>query len=148
VCRGETPASKCRSICSALLGSKGPEGRDEGPYNEDTASHQDEVVSMYVDLLSTALDAWVDQLSDDDLLAYALERRAEMLKAYSRPEMDVYDVIAAEISYDCALVKLCERQGMDVSILRFRSPRAERARVERRLAAFGTNLASLAKEAG
>ena len=36
-------------------------------------------MSMYVDILSSALDIWVDELTEPDLIEYALSCRAEML---------------------------------------------------------------------
>ncbi len=105
-------------------------------------------MSMYVELLSTALDAWVEPLSDEEILRYALDRRAEMLRASNLPEADVYDVIATEVTYDCALLKLCERSHVDATVTAFCFPRAERARVERALARHGTDLAALARRRG
>ncbi len=37
-------------------------------------------MSMYVDILSSALDSWVDELTGSALVDYVLECRAEMLE--------------------------------------------------------------------
>ena len=101
---------------------------------------------MYVDLLSSALDAWVEQLDDEELITYTLERRTEMLQTNTQSSTDVYEVIATEITYDCALIMLCKRYDIEVDVLNFRFPREERASIERQLAAQGADLALLSLE--
>ena len=65
-------------------------------------------VSMYMDILSSALDTWVDELSGRALIDYALSCRAEALAVGPHRGDTAYSCLAAEIAYDRALIKLCE----------------------------------------
>jgi hypothetical protein len=102
-------------------------------------------MSMYVDILSSALDTWVDELTGTALVDYALECRAEMLEVGANHGDTVYSSLAAEIAYDRALMKLCETLGMTVMVKRFANPRAERARLERELTVAGVDLPALGR---
>jgi hypothetical protein len=50
--------------------------------------------------------------------------------------------LAAELSYDRALIKVCEAHSIDTTTRRFSHPKEERARLERELMAIGIDLAS------
>ena len=102
-------------------------------------------MSMYVDILSSALDIWVDELAGPALIDYAMSCRAEMLGAGPHCGATAYSSLAAEIAYDRALIKLCETIGVTVMATSFAYPREERARLERSLANSGIDLPALAR---
>jgi len=103
------------------------------------------LVSMYVDILSSALDSWADELTGTALVDYALCCRAEMLGVGPHHGDTAYSSLAAEVAYDRALIKLCETNGMLVEATSFAFPRQERARLEHELAAAGIDMAALAR---
>ena len=103
-------------------------------------------MSMYVDILSSALDTWVDELTGRELVDYALTCRAEMLGTHPHLGDSAYSSLAAEIAYDRALIRLCETNDIDVVPTSFAFPRQERARLELELAISGIDLAALAPE--
>jgi hypothetical protein len=100
---------------------------------------------MYVDILSSALDSWVDGLTGTALVDYALCCRAEMLGIPARRGGTSYSILAEEIAYDRALIKLCETNDVAVEATSFAFPRRERARLERDLATAGIDLDALAR---
>jgi hypothetical protein len=102
-------------------------------------------MSMYVDILTSALDGWGDELNGDALIDYALECRAEMLKVGPKHGDTAYSSLAAEIAYDRALVRLCETKNVTVFATNFSSPRRERSRLERQLASSGIDLTALGR---
>jgi hypothetical protein len=102
-------------------------------------------MSMYVDLLSSALVSRVDQLRGDALLAYVLSCRAEMLASGAQKGESAYAALALEIAYDRALLKLCAEQGIAVKASEFSHPQAERRRLEGELAQAGLDLAALTR---
>jgi hypothetical protein len=102
-------------------------------------------VSMYVDILSSALDGWGDELTGVALVDHALSCRSEMLGVVPHLADTAYSSLAAEISYDRALFKLCEAKGVPVDTTGFAFPHQERARLERKLASAGIDLAALAR---
>ena len=93
---------------------------------------------VYADLLSRVVGNWVDELSGESLITFARECRAQMLE----PSRDTAMALAAELWYDCALIKVCEAEGIGTSTIRFSQRREERARLERELGAVGIDLAS------
>lgn len=98
---------------------------------------------MYVDILSQALDDWVDELSGDALIEFAQLCRTQMLDAAPPPGSTTSTALSTELSYDRALIKLCEARGIDVKYSSFSRPVQERARLERRLVEIGLDLAAL-----
>lgn len=98
---------------------------------------------MYVAILSGALDEWSDDLTGDALVAYVAACRYELSATARQPKVSAYARLAAEISYDRALVTLCRTKGIGVDITAFAHPRAERMRVELELEAAGIDLASM-----
>jgi hypothetical protein len=105
-------------------------------------------MSMYVDVLSSALDGWADEPSGSALVDYALTRRAEMAAHGRHSEHSAYAVLAAEVSYDRALVSLCTGRGIEVIRCGFAHRQEERGRLERELARAGIDLAALARQRG
>jgi hypothetical protein len=106
-------------------------------------------MNMYTHLLSSVFDEWVDALTGEALIDYALICRAETLGQLSqdaRGRTSAYIALGAEVAYDRALIKLCVASGIEVSAEGFSHPAAERNRLERKLASCGINLAHLARQ--
>ena len=97
---------------------------------------------MYADILSSVLNDWVDELSGDALIDFAQVCRAQMLES-ARDTAVV--ALAAELSYDRALIKVCEAYGIDATTLRYSYPEQERSRLERELIAIGIDVVSPAR---
>jgi hypothetical protein len=96
-------------------------------------------MNMYAAILSSVLDDWVDELSGDTLIEFARICRVQMLDA--SPNRDsASTALAAELSYDRALIKVCQAQGIAVMPGGFLHPSDERARLEGELVAFGIDL--------
>jgi hypothetical protein len=104
-----------------------------------------DAMSMYVDLLSSALDGWVEDLTGSALVDYALSCRADVLRVDPRQQDTAYSSLSSEVAYDRVLIKLCHANGVPVVPKNFVYPKAERARLERQLASSGLDLADLAR---
>ena len=77
---------------------------------------------MYVDILCSALDEWVTDLTGPDLIEYAWLCREE-LRAVAPPKgRSAYTALAAEIAYDRALIALCTERGIDADATSFAYP--------------------------
>jgi hypothetical protein len=97
---------------------------------------------MYADILSSVLSDWVDELSGEALVEFARVCRMQMLESVR----DVAAIaLAAELSYDRALLKVCEAHGIGSSTRRFSRPREERSRLEKELMGIGIDLVSAPK---
>lgn len=94
---------------------------------------------MYAAILSSVLNDWVDELSGEALIDFAQVCRAQMLESAGDTAVIA---LAAELSYDRALLKVCAAQGIDITTRRFTQPRQERAQLEQELAALGIDLVS------
>ncbi len=94
---------------------------------------------MYAAILSSVLDDWVDELSGEALVEFARICRVQMLDV-SPASDSASTALAAEISYDRALIKVCQAQGIAVMLEGFLHPSDERARLEHELVAFGIDL--------
>ena len=101
---------------------------------------------MYVEILTSVLGDMVEELTGDALLCYTLVCRAEMLSASEGTEGSSLSALTIEVTYDRALVKLCEAHRIPVDPSNFLRPRAERARLERALARAGVDLQGLASQ--
>jgi len=102
--------------------------------------------SMYTELLYSALDAWVDTPDQAVLIDHVLKCRNEMLIAIPHRDENAYSALAAEVSYDRALIKLCEANDIEASPANFTHPSEERRRLEKALAGAGINLTALARQ--
>ena len=60
---------------------------------------------MYADILSSVLNDWVDELSGTALIDFAQVCRVQMLESSGETAVVA---LAAELSYDRALIKVCE----------------------------------------
>ena len=89
---------------------------------------------MYSHILSSALNDWVDELTGEALVEYAVVCRSEMLRPIEHQGESALTSLAAEVAYDRALLKLCEAHGIAVADLSFLHPHEERARLEAALA--------------
>jgi hypothetical protein len=107
-------------------------------------------VSMYVTILSGALDDWVDQLTVSELIDYTLLCRDAVARPDDHDRTSSEDALAAEIAYDRALIRLCERHGINVDRTAFMHPREARLFLEACLSAAGVsrcqNLSRVASE--
>jgi hypothetical protein len=99
-------------------------------------------VSMYVDILSSALDDWVSGLAGYELIEYALMCRDELRAVWPPGGGSAYTALAAEIAYDRALIALCTERGIDAHATSFAYPREERRRIEMVLKQSGLDLDS------
>lgn len=99
---------------------------------------------MYVELLATAMNEWVDEADHVDLVEHALTCRTNMLTASRRSE-NAYSALGAEVSYDRALVKLAQALHISTNLSNFSRPSEERRRLERALAEAGVDLGALAR---
>lgn len=104
-------------------------------------------MSMYVGILSSVLNDWVDELNGNALIDFARVCRVQMLDSSPRRD-SAATALAAELSYDRALIKVCEAHGIEAIALRFSSPSAERARLEGELLAIGIDLLAASRSSG
>jgi hypothetical protein len=96
-------------------------------------------MNVYADILSSVLNDWVDELSGDALVEFTRLCRVQMVD--SSPTRDgASTALAAELSYDRALIKVCQAHGIEVMPMRFSHPSDERARLEGELVAMDIDL--------
>ncbi len=98
---------------------------------------------MYVELLARALDDWVNDTDHMDLIEHALVCRTRMMLRAPQGAANVYDALAAEISYDRALIKLARAHCLYASAADFSRPEEERRRLESSLLSLGFDLSEL-----
>jgi hypothetical protein len=101
-------------------------------------------VSMYVGLLTRALDSWTEGVSGPTLVDYVLVCRSNLLSHTVGESDGAYSLLAAEIAYDRALIKLCDERGVITEPTRFSVPPRERTRLEVALTGVGVNLTASA----
>ncbi len=94
---------------------------------------------MYAAILSSVLNDWVDELSGQALIDFAQVCRVQMIESAGETAVIA---LAAELSYDRALVKVCAAHGIDVTTRRFTNPKQERVELEQELTALGIDLVS------
>ena len=94
---------------------------------------------MYSDLLTRALGKVEEgHRSDDLLLADLVNSRVRLhVTGAAAP---VAEALARELSYDGALIRLCEALGVPATPAGFVNPEQERARLERQLSEPGVML--------
>jgi hypothetical protein len=91
---------------------------------------------MYRDLLTQALGTGAEAgKSDDVLLADLVDSRARLHA--TGPAVPVAEALARELTYDGALIRLCDSLNVRTTPSWFDSPRQERARLERELSHRG-----------
>ncbi len=98
---------------------------------------------MYVEVLSGALESWVADLDEDDLLDYVLACLLALLSPADAVGRAADAALAAEVAYDRSLIKLAMAYGIDVETGRYLQPAVERQRLERALAGKGVDLRAL-----
>jgi hypothetical protein len=97
---------------------------------------------MYSDLLTRALGKGQEEhRSDDLLLADLVDSRVRL--HVTDTAAPVAEALARELSYDGALIRLCESLEVRATPEWFDSPRRERARLERELLRRGILLPPL-----
>jgi hypothetical protein len=93
---------------------------------------------MYVDLLTRALGKGEEgHRSEDLLLADLLHTRARLRATERDTGTPVAEALARELSYDGALIRLCQSLEVRTGPAYFTHPVRERARLERELRAHG-----------
>jgi hypothetical protein len=115
------------------------------PYTAQSIGAHNVRMSMYVSLLSSALNGQLDELSGAALLRYALDCRADMLATGPHKGASAYTALAAEVAYDRALLTLCAAHDLVVHPTEFAHPKRARDFLESQLAARNIDLAALAK---
>ncbi len=85
-----------------------------------------EGMNMYVDILSSALEGWVNERTGSALIDDSLVLRVEMLDHRHHWSAPVHEALAAEVAYDRALISLCAEHDVTVDISDFAHPQAER----------------------
>ena len=102
---------------------------------------QNRWVSMYVEVLSGAIDGWDTGLSGDHLVDYVLDCRAALPAQDLGAGVWSEAALVAEVAYDRALISLAVEYGIDVTPTNFVHPKIERERLELALAQRGMDLA-------
>jgi hypothetical protein len=98
-------------------------------------------VVMYVDLLTRALGTGeAGSKSNDLLLADLVDSRARLRDVNGGSTSSAAESLARELSYDGALIRMCEALAVPASPSRFGNPPQERQRLELELAALGLPL--------
>src|SRR5271154_3586577 len=97
-------------------------------------------VSMYVTLLSGALNLFDPPLDDDALLEHVRGCRAALPAHDLGAGVWSETAVVAEIAYDRSLVCLAARRGIDVTPTNFVHPKIERERLELELERRGVDL--------
>jgi hypothetical protein len=98
-------------------------------------------MAMYVQLLSAVLTAdRAGSYAPGDLLSLARTSRHQMLTSTDRAHLSAERVLAYDVNYDCALIRLCAASGIETTPASFGQPGVERARLERALAESGVDL--------
>lgn len=94
---------------------------------------------MYVDLLTQALGNGEEGRRSNDLLMADLAYSRARLRATDGAS-PVAEALARELSYDGALIRLCESLQVPANPAGFSNPERERARLEQALGAHGISL--------
>ena len=93
---------------------------------------------MYVDLLTRALGTGeAGSKSNDWLLADLVDSRARLRDVDGGSTTSAAESLARELSYDGALIRMCEALSVPASAAGFANPTQERQRLELELAALG-----------
>ena len=98
---------------------------------------------MYVDLLTRALGKGEEgHRSNDLLLADLVHSRARLRATEEDTRIPVAEALARELSYDTALIRLCESLRVPTGPAYFTHPVRERDRLEHELAVLGVELSA------
>ena len=101
-------------------------------------------MGIYADIVTNELFEWVEVSSGDRLVDYVLACRAAMFAARATAAEDPFGLLAAEIAYDRALIKLCAERDIEIGDAEFASPRTIRLWLEYQLYRAGVDLHALA----
>jgi hypothetical protein len=101
---------------------------------------------MYVSILAGALERWDSELDEDELLDYVRRCRASLPAHDLGAGTISASALAAEVTYDRALVWLAAQLGIDVSPTNFIHPRIERDRLELEVVSRGVDLELTVRE--
>jgi hypothetical protein len=96
---------------------------------------------MYVQLLAAAFTADRSEMPGrGELLSRARTCRGKMLRSTLHAPASVERYLARDVTYDCALIRLCVAVGIPATPASFSQPLDERARLEHALAEAGVGL--------
>ena len=96
---------------------------------------------MYVDLLTQALGTdEAGSKSNDLLLADLVDSRARLRDVNGGSTSSAAESLARELTYDGALIRMCEALSVPASASRFSNPTQERQRLELELTTLGVAL--------
>lgn len=123
-------------------GSKGRYRRGRSSLVDPYSETHSEGVSMYVSLLSDALGRAETGFDDDALLAHVRKCRTAVPADGPRIGGSWLAALCEEVAYDCGLVQLADRHGIDVAAVDYVSPRIEREYLEVELRRRGIDVAS------
>lgn len=104
-------------------------------------------MTFYAAIVASEFSSWVDKARGDRLVDYALSCRAEMFAARRTGNEDPLGLLAAEIAYDRALVRLCDERGIEIDVECIASSRTTRLYLEYQLYRAGVDLHALASPA-
>jgi hypothetical protein len=119
--------------------------KELGPYANAPGVADNEGMSMYAELLTSAQVGLLDNLQADALLCYALDCRSEMLATGPVTRATALSALAVEVAYDCALLGLCAMEGIETVAADFSHPAQDRRRLEVELKGAGIDLTALAR---
>jgi hypothetical protein len=105
-------------------------------------------MSMYVEVLSGAMDTWDTELSGEALVDHVLSCRAALPDRGLGAGVWSEATLVAEVAYDRALISLAVEYGVDVTPTNFVHPRIERERLEFALGQRGLDLTSPDRRSG
>jgi hypothetical protein len=101
-------------------------------------------MAMYVQLLSAVLTSdRAISYAPGELLSLARTSRHQMLSPTDSAHLSVERDLANDVTYDCALIRLCAAAGIAATPASFGQPSVERERLERALAEAGVDLAQV-----
>jgi hypothetical protein len=128
-----------KKVLSWGLPLDGVATQEQGPYERPRRSRTMTPVSMYVDILSSAIASSGVQLTIDELVDRAILLR-ETVDDPCFYRQCAADVLAAEIAYDRVLIRLCELFGIAVNPAAFIHAHKARLGLEADLANMGVDL--------
>jgi hypothetical protein len=98
-------------------------------------------MAMYIQLLSAVLLSESHEAAPlAELILQARMHRHQMLMAADHSRASAEWNLAYDVTYDCALIRLCLALGIPTTPASFGRPRDERARLEQALAEAGVDL--------
>ena len=114
--------------------------QEQGPYRPVRIRRTMDTMSMYLDVLAGSLGSWVDELTAPELVRYARACKEALESPGLYGVTTNAAILAAEIAYDRALIRLCQLHAISVDPRTFMFPASARVRIEAALRAVGVTL--------